>query len=140
MLPEFSNIEAIKKLIPAFGHAQNPIDVTAEIIAKPEMFKKVLETIIEEQGIDGVIVQLTTNADPGASVIAKAILDVFQHHNKPIVVGRIGANNIAAKAMSIYQEASMPVYSTPERVVAVMKSLVEYSRFLRRQNSGGLSL
>lgn len=131
-LPKSS--EVIKQLIPPFGSTQNPIDVTAEIISKPEMFKKVLETLVEDSDVDGVIVMLTTNADPGASVIAKAIVDVFKHHNKPIVLGRVGADTIAPEAMAYYQNERFPVYSTPERVVEVMHYLVRYSQIL--QNRG----
>ena len=125
--------EKIKELIPAFGSAQNPVDVTAEVIAKPEMFKKVLETLTDDPDIDGVIVMLTTNADPGATVIAKSIIEVFKERNKPIVVGRLGAEMIAPQAMEFYQQERFPVYPTPERVVNVMNYLVQYSEILEKQ-------
>jgi acyl-CoA synthetase (NDP forming) len=127
--------EIIKELIPPFGSAQNPVDVTAEIIAKPEMFKKVLETLVEDEQLDGVIVMLTTNADPGATVIAQAILDVFKTHDKPIVVGRLGADMIAPQAMALYQREHFPVYPTPERVVNVMHYLVKYHQILQKHQS-----
>jgi len=125
--------EKIKEFIPPFGSAVNPIDVTAEIIAKPEMFKKVLEILVQDPNLDGVIVMLTTNADPGAVVIAQAIIDVFKKNDKPIVVGRLGADSIAPQAMALYQKENFPVYSSPERVVDVMSYLVEYSVLLNKQ-------
>lgn len=123
----------IKEFIPPFGSSVNPIDVTAEIIAKPEMFKKVLEILIQDSNLDGVIIMLTTNADPGAVVIAQAILDVFNENDKPIVVGRLGADVIAPQAMALYQKENFPVYSSPERVVSVMNYLVQYSELLKKQ-------
>jgi len=121
----------IMKVIPPFGSAQNPVDVTAEIIANPEMFRKVLEIVLNDENIDGVIVMLTTNADPGAKIIAQSILDVFKKSTKPIVVGRLGANMIAPEAMALYEKANFPVYPTPEKVVNVMDYLVKYSRILQ---------
>src|SRR5699024_9949656 len=94
-----STSDKIKNLIPSFGSAQNPIDVTAEVIANPDMFKEVLKTLARDPEIDGVIVILTTNAVPGATVIAKAILDVFNNQGKPIVLSRMGADTIAPEAM-----------------------------------------
>ena len=133
-VPELNETsEKIKEYIPPFGSSVNPIDVTAEIIAKPEMFKKVLEILVQDPNLDGVIVMLTTNADPGAVVIAQAILDVFNENNKPIVVGRLGADAIAPQAMELYQKESFPVYSSPERVVSVMNYLVQYSELLKKQ-------
>ncbi len=132
VVPELTeSSEKIKELIPPFGSAQNPVDVTAEVIAKPEMFKKVLQTLAEDQEIDGVIVMLTTNADPGAAVIAEAILEVQREQDKPIVVGRLGADGIAPKAMAIYEKENFPVYASPERVVSVMNYLVKYSQLLQ---------
>ncbi|MGM9951237.1 MAG: acetate--CoA ligase family protein [Lysinibacillus sp.] len=123
----------IKELVPSFGSPHNPIDVTAEIIGKPEMFKKILEAVIEDEGIDGVLVMMTTNADPGAEVIAKAITDVFEKSNKPIVLGRLGSAAIAPRGMAYYHSKKFTVYPNPEKIVSVMKYLVDYSNMLNRQ-------
>jgi acetate---CoA ligase (ADP-forming) len=132
IVPELTeSSEIIRELIPPFGNAQNPVDVTAEVIAKPEMFKKVLQTLAADQDIDGVIVMLTTNADPGAAVIAEAIMEVQREQDKPIVVGRLGADGIAPKAMALYEERNFPVYASPERVVSVMNYLVKYSQLIK---------
>ncbi|OUM90388.1 MAG: hypothetical protein BAA01_16230 [Bacillus thermozeamaize] len=125
--------EVIKDYIPSFGSPYNPVDVTAEIIAKPEMFKKVLQALVDDEETDGVIVMLTTNADPGATVIAEAILDIFKAGSKPIVVGRLGADIIAPNAMAVYQRAHFPVYPTPERVVRAMHYLVKYREVLQKR-------
>lgn len=131
-VPELTeSSDTIKQLIPPFGSAQNPVDVTAEIIAKPEMFKQVLEALAEDPNVDAIIVMLTTNSDPGATIIAKAITEVFKSHDKPIVVGRLGAEMIAPQAIAFYQEEKFPVYPTPERVVNVMDHLVKYSQIVK---------
>lgn len=127
-----NNSELIKKLVPEFGSSSNPIDVTAEIIGKPEMFKKILEAVVADEGIDGVLVMMTSNADPGAEVIAKAITDVFKHSTKPIILGRLGANSIAPKGMEYYKQQKFVVYPNPEKIVRVMKYLVDYSDMLRK--------
>jgi len=117
----------IQEVIPSFGSAENPIDVTAEVLAKPEIFKMVLEAMIKDEKINGLIIMLTSNADPGALIIANAIVDVFNNFQKPIVVGRLGANSIAPNAVEFYKKQKFPVYSNPERVVSVMHNLVKYS-------------
>ncbi|MDQ0185339.1 acetate--CoA ligase family protein [Cytobacillus kochii] len=133
-IPELSiSSNKIKQYIPSFGSARNPIDVTAEVISKPEMFQKVVEELIGDTAIDAVIVMLTTNADPGAAVIARSLIDVFQDHDKPIIIGRLGADAIAPNAMEIYSQENMPVYSTPERVVSVMNYLIKYSEMLNKR-------
>lgn len=133
-LPELKTTSnKIKNIIPPFGSAKNPVDVTAEVIGKPEMFKEVLKTLISDSNVDGIIIMLTTNADPGATVIAKAILDVFKQSSKPIVVGRMGAKSIASDAMKLYEESYFPVYSTPEKTVDIMHYLTAYNRLTSRK-------
>jgi acetyl coenzyme A synthetase (ADP forming)-like protein len=133
-VPDLASADAIYDIIPPFGSTRNPIDVTAEIIAKPEMFKKVLQTVVDDENVDGVIVMMTTNADPGASVIARAIMDVFNAQRKPIVLGRLGAEMIAPNATKLYKEEGFPVYPTPEQAVNVMHYLCQYNDVLQKIN------
>lgn len=132
IIPDLDETSAkIKPLIPSFGSAVNPFDLTAEIIAKPQMFEQVLNTLIEDDKVDGVMIMLTTNADPGASVIAESILKIFNQNNKPLILGRLGSSTIAPQAMSIYQKANFPVYPTPERVVKAMSYMIKYSEWVQ---------
>jgi acetate---CoA ligase (ADP-forming) len=125
-VPLLKDSEKIKEHIPPFGSAQNPIDVTAEIMAKPEMFKEVLKITLEDENVDAVAIMFTTNADPGASILGREILEVFKDSKKPIVVGRLGSSTIAPKAMEMYKESQFPIYDTPEKLVRVLHYLVQY--------------
>lgn len=75
-VPELSTntMSKIQKLIPPFGSSQNPIDVTAEIIAKPEMFKEVVNALDKDPDISGILIMLTTNADPGLPLLPEPLL------------------------------------------------------------------
>lgn len=123
--------ETIAKHIPPFGSARNPVDVTAQVLAQPEMFKNVLQAITNESRVDSIIVMLTTSADPVASVVAKAIVEVAQESKKTILVSRMGAEFLAPRAVPFLIQNKMPVYPTPDRVVRVLRNMVAYSQFLR---------
>ena len=128
-LPE--ETEAIvRQYIPPFGSYKNPIDITAEVLSKPEIFKKVLEVLVAEQSIDSVIIMLTTSADPVASKVAKAIIEVSQSCEKPLLIARMGAEFLAPQALPYLIQHNMPVYPTPDRVVKALKSMVQYSKYL----------
>ena len=122
--------EKIMNYIPTFGSAINPVDVTAEVISKPEIFKQVLEEMIQDDQLDGILIMLTSNADPGARIIAEAIYEVYEKYDKPIIVGRLGANIIAPKAVAFYNEKQFTVYNNPEKIVKAMKYLVAYRDIL----------
>jgi acyl-CoA synthetase (NDP forming) len=120
----------LSESIPPFGAVQNPVDVTAELLSKPEMFKQVLQAVSADPSIDAIIVMLTTSADPIASVVAKAIVEVRNDTDKPIVVGRLGADFLAPQALEYFHQHNVPIYVTPDRVVKVMKYLVDYGEML----------
>lgn len=122
--------DKIMNYIPKFGSAMNPVDVTAEVIAKPEIFKQVLEEMVQDKNLDGILVMLTSNADPGARIIAEAIYEVYEKFDKPIIVGRLGANIIAPEAVGFYNEKQFQVYNNPEKIVKAMKYLVQYRNIL----------
>lgn len=128
-LPEI--VEAvIRQYIPTFGSYKNPVDITAEVLSKPEIFKKVLEILVAEQHIDAVIIMLTTSADPVASKVAQAIIEIAQSCKKPLLITRMGAEFLAPQALPLLIKHNMPVYPTPDRVVKVLKAMVQYSKFL----------
>jgi acetate---CoA ligase (ADP-forming) len=129
-VPLLKESEKIMEHIPSFGSAQNPIDVTAEIMAKPEMFKEVLKITLEDENVDALAIMFTTNADPGASILGREILDVLKDSKKPIVVGRLGSSTIAPRAVEMYKKSQFPIYDTPEKLVRVLHYLVKYGELI----------
>ncbi|UOF91161.1 acetate--CoA ligase family protein [Fodinisporobacter ferrooxydans] len=118
--------QVIAECIPPFGAVQNPVDVTAELLSKPDMFKRVLQAVVADPNVDALLIMLTTSADPVASVVARAIVEVRDQADKPILVGRLGADFLAPQALQYFREHQVPVFPTPDRVVKVMKYLVEF--------------
>ncbi|HEY8450231.1 MAG TPA: acetate--CoA ligase family protein [Bacillota bacterium] len=133
-LPPFSpEVSArIAEAIPSFGAAQNPVDTTAQVITNPAIYRGVLEAILADDRMDALIVQLTTNADPGASVAAETIVAVSRLIDKPILVARAGPDSLAPRALEVYRTNRIPLYASPNRVALVMARMVHYALRRRR--------
>jgi acyl-CoA synthetase (NDP forming) len=114
--------------IPAFGVARNPIDLTAQMLARPAMLRNTLAILAEEPSIDAVLVMLTTLADPLAEQVAGDIVAATQGLSKPVLVGWIITPSLAKKGMARLIEARIPLYDSPERVVAALGALAEWRR------------
>jgi hypothetical protein len=54
----------LDEIIPAYGSAHNPIDLTTAVYARPGMAGEVIELLRDSGAVDDVLVQLNTNADP----------------------------------------------------------------------------
>jgi len=132
-----ATLEKIQQYIPPFGSAVNPVDVTAQVLAKPEIFKKTLEAIVEDASVDSVIIMLTTSADPVASKVAQAVVEVSRACGKPFLIARMGAEFLAPKALPYLIQNNMPVYPTPDRVVRALSYMVRYADFLGGRRKTG---
>lgn len=120
----------LRRWVPAYGAVANPVDATADAAARPEILAGSLEILREHPDVDLAIVQLTTNADPSASAIAEAIIDARARSDKPILVGRLGAEGLAPDAMRRYREHGVEVFDGPERLVATAAAVCSYRRLV----------
>ncbi|MEP9380757.1 acetate--CoA ligase family protein [Nocardioides cheoyonin] len=114
---------AIEAAIPSFGHAENPVDVTMQINVEPGMIGIATEAMLQDDGIDAVLVMLTSNADPPAIEVARGVVRAAQGSHKPVVVARMGAEVLAPGSLRLYREARVPVFSMPERAIAAMAAV-----------------
>jgi len=129
-LPTFSedSLRAIRKVIPAFGTSTNPVDVTLGASTHPRVVGDVVEAIMDEPDTDAILVVLSSNASTPALRMAEHLVSINEHLEKPLVIARIAAEYLATEALQLYRTHGIPVYSTPERAVAVVASMVAAGR------------
>ena len=121
----------LASFLPAFGGFKNPVDITAMAIWNPELLRKAVSTIITGSSVDLVLVQLTTNADPGAAAMSADIIKLKEEAPVPILVGRLGADSLAPRAVELYRQAEVHVFDWPEQLVAAARGCVEFGKSMR---------
>ena len=114
----------LREIVPSFGAVSNPVDVTAAGIWQPGLVSAVASVLLACDSIDAVLVQLSTNADPGAQAMAADLTEIWRSAAKPLLVGRIGARELAPLAMETYSAAGMHVFAWPEQLVRAAVSTV----------------
>lgn len=144
-------VQDITRVLPAHAPVPaNPIDFAGSLRTGMEE-SSVVETLLRQDNIDGVISNLPINpmtwsylSNPGK--INKSLLDMIkraidgvQHfaslpekYNKPIITIRFRQfeNDIVAGTLS---GAGIPIYNTPEECAWAMYALVKYSELKRRR-------
>jgi acetyltransferase len=119
----------LRSFLPAASNIANPIDILGD--APAEIYGKTLEVILEEEGIDGVVVLLTPQAMIDVEEAARQIVKKTAGHAKPIVTSFIGADRVS-EGITILQKNRIPHYPTPERAVEALFMLSEYVKWLNR--------
>ncbi len=103
----------------------NPVDVSADAVLSPQVVCRCAEAMSADPAIDAVIVQLTTNADPAASVMAAGLAELTARSPKPILVSRLGSPRLAPGALVRYRAAGIPVFDSPGAVAVAARVILD---------------
>lgn len=122
-------IEKLKRVLPPFAIAHNPIDLTGN--ATPEMYKRVLEIVTNDPNVDGIVTIVLIHPPMMNETIVDQIEEIFRKSEKPILIAATGGTP-TQKILLEYQRRGIPSYPEVERAVKAMSALVERGRFLKK--------
>ncbi|EHQ88223.1 acetate--CoA ligase family protein [Desulfosporosinus youngiae] len=122
--------EEVSKVIPAFGCAQNPVDVTAQSLNQGEEFKKCLKILLASDELDMLIVAITMATGKLAEKIGQDIAEAALDTDKPLVVSW-SVGQVAKPGFDVLIDAGIPLYHSPARAAKVMGALYQYANFKR---------
>ena len=120
--------DVVRQVLPSYAAVRNPMDVSFQLIAEPDRFRATLDALVEGDGFDAVLVQFTTNADPGAQRTAEAVVAIRDEVALPVFVARYGGRQLAPRALAVYADAGIPVLDAPDRAMRAIASLVSATR------------
>ncbi|MFH0929127.1 MAG: CoA-binding protein [Candidatus Aenigmatarchaeota archaeon] len=125
---EENTVKALKKALPAYGIAKNPVDLTGD--ANVERYQKALEAVLKDKNVSGVVcialMQLPTLTDEIISVIRDCKMA-----GKPITVCSAGSDYVMERNRKL-EMYGVPVYPTPERAVNALKVPYQYGKILKK--------
>jgi acetyltransferase len=120
--------EELKKHMPDFGSAKNPVDLTG--MAGPEWYKESVLYAIKHEWVDGVIVLYCETAITNPSEIAQAIFEAVKESgvtDKPVTVSFVGGEK-SENGMQWLVENGIPAYGAPDIAMNAMAALREYAK------------
>ena len=122
---EAETISKLEQIIPTYGNAQNPVDVTAAVMSQPGMFEECLNVVAADPNVDAIVACFCVLTGNDVEKIASALVGTRNIRSLPLVVARTGAASLAPEGARLLQEAQIPVFSTPERAVRALSMLNE---------------
>ncbi|HAW49919.1 TPA: acyl-CoA synthetase [bacterium] len=108
----------LKKALPPSASFYNPVDVLGDSLS--DRYEFALKTVIDDQGVDGIILILTPQA---MTEIEKTARIVVENQKKAVFPVFMGGKEIEP-AVSLFREYGMLNYSFPERAVCVLERMV----------------
>lgn len=120
-----ANLEAI---VPAFGSAANPVDVTAQVINDSELFRRALRAMAADPALDLLLACFCVLQGEEAERVVDDLLAVHAETGKPLLVSRTGAEALAPGAAARLQASGVPVSRTPARASRAAGALARFAR------------
>ncbi|MBI4528690.1 MAG: acetate--CoA ligase family protein [Deltaproteobacteria bacterium] len=125
---EFSDLssatkEALKKIMPPFATIANPMDLTAEIVARPGLLKGAAELILADPNVDNLVIFL--GIMPGAhEKLATDIAHVARATDKLIMVTWFPLP--LPEVRQILIQADVPLFPEPARGIRALGKMAQY--------------
>ncbi|MCG3198038.1 MAG: acetate--CoA ligase family protein [Candidatus Omnitrophica bacterium] len=123
-----STSTALKQRLPAAASVGNPIDVLGD--ADPERYATALDAALSDETVEAVVVILTPQAMSHPEATAEAIVGSLRD-DKPVLASFMGGLNVLP-AREELAASNLPDYPSPERAVAALHAMYEYSLWRRR--------
>jgi acyl-CoA synthetase (NDP forming) len=129
-------LKAEGKILP-YASIRNPVDLSGT--ATSEMFETALRVLIDDEGIDGILV-ITLHHTPAIldDVVGRIVHASYEKH-KPVVACDIGSTEMAEEIRSRFEKLRVPAYISPERAARALYALVTYGKHLERLKRRGLA-
>lgn len=117
----------LKKHMPEFGSAKNPVDITG--MAGTEWYVDSVRYAISHPWVDGIVVLYCETAVSNPLEIAQGIKAALDEagENKPVIVSYVGGEK-SEKAMKWLIENGIPAYGAPDTAINAMAALREFAR------------
>lgn len=128
-----TTVEDLEQVVPVYGNASNPVDVTAAVMAQPGLFEQCLERLARDPNVDAIVACFAVLVGDDVARIARALGAVRASVAIPVVAVRTGSAALAPEGAQLLADAGVPIYPTPERAVAALAALHRTSRGPRRR-------
>ncbi len=126
-----ATLEQLKPIVPAFASLNNPIDLTAGILAEPKIFADALQIIADDPNIDAIAIMAAAASGEVARAMAEAIVRVYAATTKPMMLAWNARRDMAADAYAMIETHGVPLYATPVRCGRAFAALSDYAQARR---------
>lgn len=124
--------EILKKSLPHTANLKNPVDLIGD--AKRDRYSVALSSILDDDGVDGVLVILTPQSMTDIRSIAEEICSVSRRQQKPLYSSFMGQADVS-EGVEVLQRLHIPHYPLPEDACKAFSRACLFARICSRPSS-----
>jgi len=123
--PNAGTHSALRSLMPTHWQPENPLDLLGD--AGPDRYAAACRALLEDPGVDGLLVLLTPQGMTDPEACATAVLEATKGARKPVVACWMG-QDLVARSREMLANARLPHFTSPERGVDAFAYIAAYRR------------
>ncbi|MEX0732683.1 MAG: acetate--CoA ligase family protein [Aquisalimonadaceae bacterium] len=116
----------LTEILPSFGSAENPVDITANVFNDISQFDDALNVVLADPGVDQLALLLASLPGERARLAAEAIIKAADRHDKPVMLAWSARRERAAEAYAMLEEARIPIAPHPVRTADCMATVARH--------------
>ena len=124
-------IQDLEKYLPDAASAANPVDVLGD--ARGDRYRFALESVSKDPNVDGILVVLTPQAMTEIEDTARAVGELSQEIDKPILACFMGEAKVES-GIKVLREYDVPNFSFPERASLAFQAMSQYRNIKERKD------
>jgi len=121
--------DRLRASLPEEASVNNPVDMIAS--ADADSYRAVLETVLDDPGVDAVIASFVPPLGVHAEDVARAITDTAAGREEPTLAVLMGRKGLK-ESRALLHAASVPAFIFPESAVRALTGMSRYRRWLER--------
>lgn len=125
-----NTLKGLSEVLPEAASLHNPVDMLAS--ASPEQYAQCLKILLSDPNVHSSLVILPPPPMYTAGAVAKAIIPIIHHAEKPVVVALMG-ERLIQEAVEHFRAARVPEYRFPERAASALAVLAQRAEYLQRE-------
>lgn len=125
----------MEAVLPSFGSAQNPIDLTSVYMTNPEMLMACLKALLEDDQVDIILGNFDLK-EPYGVEIARQVIDIYNSTEKPMIICPwVFPGTDEGDGVRKLRRAGIPVNLNTAQAVRAIAHLADYAELLRARKS-----
>lgn len=129
-------VKELRSFLPTAASTHNPVDILGD--AAGELYQKTLVSLAKDKNTDALIVLLTPQSMTEPSETARAIAEMRQLSQKPIIVSLMG-KKLVVDGVNILREQKIAVTAFPEPAAMAMGKFAKFANWTKQKSDTFLS-
>ncbi|MCD9555571.1 bifunctional acetate--CoA ligase family protein/GNAT family N-acetyltransferase [Photobacterium carnosum] len=126
-------VAKLSHVLPAYWSHTNPIDIMGD--ANTTRYQQVMNILLDSDDFDALLIMHSPSAIANSTHTAKIVIDTLHQHSRSQrfnILTNWSGEYEATDARTLFTQARLPTYRTPESAISAFMHLVEYRRNQRQ--------